>query len=62
MAGQLVGRVKAKSTPFDDLYMDAFAYPLVTNDQSALATIEAIDWIMKQFPAVHTTCGLTNAS
>jgi 5-methyltetrahydrofolate--homocysteine methyltransferase len=27
-----------------------------------LATLGAIEQIMKQFPGVHTTCGLTNVS
>jgi 5-methyltetrahydrofolate--homocysteine methyltransferase len=59
MAGQLVERVKAAGIPLDDLYIDPLVYPLATNDQSAL---DAIEKIMKEFPGVHTTCGLTNVS
>jgi 5-methyltetrahydrofolate--homocysteine methyltransferase len=62
MAGQLVEKVKAAGIPLDDLYIDPLVYPLATNDQSALATLEAFEKIMKQFPGVHTTCGLTNVS
>jgi 5-methyltetrahydrofolate--homocysteine methyltransferase len=62
MAGQLVERVKATGIPLDDLYIDPLVYPLATNDQSALATLDAIEKIMKEFPGVHTTCGLTNVS
>lgn len=62
MAGQLVEKVKASSIPLDNLYIDAFVYPLATNDQSALATLDAIEKIMKEFSGVHTTCGLTNVS
>ncbi|HSB06082.1 MAG TPA: dihydropteroate synthase [Thermodesulfobacteriota bacterium] len=62
MAGQLVERVKAAGIPLDDLYIDPLVYPLATNDRSALATLDAIEQIMKQFPRVHTTCGLTNVS
>jgi len=62
MAGQLVERVKAAGIPLDDLYIDPLVYPLATNDQSALATLDAIEKIMKEFPGVHTTCGLTNVS
>jgi len=62
MAGQLVERVKAAGIPLDNLYIDPLVYPLATNDQSALATLDAIEQIMKQFPGVHTTCGLTNVS
>lgn len=62
MAGQLVERVKAVGIPLDDLYIDPLVYPLATNDRSALATLDAIELITKQFPGVHTTCGLTNVS
>jgi len=62
MAGQLVERVRAASIPLDDLYIDPLVYPLATNDRSALATLNAIEQIMTQFPSVHTTCGLTNVS
>jgi len=37
-------------------------YPVSTNTQSAVATLEAIKRIMILFPGVHTTCGLTNVS
>jgi len=62
MAGQLVEKVKDSGIPLDNLYIDPLVYPLATNDQSALATLDAIEQIMKQFPGVHTTCGLTNVS
>ena len=62
MAGQLIDRVKGASIPLDNLYIDPLVYPLATNDKSALATLDAIEQIMTQFPGVHTTCGLTNVS
>ena len=62
MAGQLVEKVTASGIPLDDLYIDPLVYPLSTNHELALATLEAIEQIMKKFPGVHTTCGLTNVS
>lgn len=62
MAGRLVEKVKAAGISLDSLYIDPLVYPLATNDRSALATLDAIGQIMKQFPGVHTTCGLTNVS
>jgi len=62
MAGQLVESVKAVGIPLDHLYIDPLVYPLATNDQSAVATLNAIERIMREFPGVHTTCGLTNLS
>jgi 5-methyltetrahydrofolate--homocysteine methyltransferase len=62
MAEQLVNKVRAAGIPLDDLYIDPLVYPLATNEKSALATLDAIEQIMKQFSGVHTTCGLTNVS
>jgi cobalamin-dependent methionine synthase I len=62
IARQLVEKVKATGIPLDDLYIDPLVYPLATNDRSALETLDAIEKIMKEFPGVHTTCGLTNVS
>ncbi len=58
----LVEKVTSADIPLDDLYIDPFVYPLSTNTQSAVATLEAIRKIMHAFPGVHTTCGLTNVS
>ena len=62
LAGQLVEKVTASGVLLDDLYIDPLVYPIGTNTESALATLNAIEQIMKQFPGVHTTCGLTNIS
>jgi cobalamin-dependent methionine synthase I len=62
MAGQLVEKVKTAGIPLDNLYIDPLVYPLATNDQSALATLDAIERITKEFPGAHTICGLTNVS
>ena len=62
MAGQLVEQVTASGIALDDLYIDPLVYPLATKTDSAMATLEAIESIMQQFPGVHTTCGLTNIS
>jgi 5-methyltetrahydrofolate--homocysteine methyltransferase len=61
-AARLVERTTAAGIPLDNLYIDPLVYPLSTNIQSATATLNAIDRIMKEFPGVHTTCGLTNVS
>jgi len=62
IACQLVEKVTALGVPLDDLYIDPLIYPLSTNTKSALATLDAIEHIMKEFPGAHTTCGLTNIS
>ena len=62
MAGEVVEKAGAAGIPLEDLYIDPLVYPVATDDRSALATLDAIERIMKEFPGVHTTCGLTNVS
>lgn len=62
MAERLVERVAAAGIPLEDLFIDPLVYPLATNPQSAVATLDAISEIMARFQGVHTTCGLTNVS
>ena len=62
MAGQVVEKVEAFGIPRHNLYIDPLVYPLATNHESALATLDAIEQIMTEFIGVHTTCGLTNVS
>ena len=62
LAEKLVEQVTGAGVPLDDLYIDPLVYPLATNTESASATLSAIKGIMREFPGVHTTCGLTNVS
>ncbi|MGA8573920.1 MAG: dihydropteroate synthase [Desulfobaccales bacterium] len=62
LAGRLVEKVKLAGIPVDDLYLDPLVYPLGTDTRSAMATLDAIALIMREFPRVHTICGLTNVS
>jgi 5-methyltetrahydrofolate--homocysteine methyltransferase len=62
MAGRLVEKATAAGVALEDLYIDPLVYPLSTNPASAVATLNAIERIMTEFPGVHTVCGLTNVS
>jgi 5-methyltetrahydrofolate--homocysteine methyltransferase len=62
LAGRLVEKLTGAGVPLGDLYLDPLVYPLSTNPQSAMETLNAIEEIMKRFPGVHTVCGLTNVS
>ncbi len=62
LAGQLVEKLTGAGVPLGDTYIDPLVFPLSTNPQSALVTLDAIEEIMKKFPGVHTICGLTNVS
>jgi 5-methyltetrahydrofolate--homocysteine methyltransferase len=62
MASQLAEKVKLAGIPLDNLYIDPLVYPLGTNTKSAVATLDAIAYIMQEFSGIHTVCGLTNIS
>jgi 5-methyltetrahydrofolate--homocysteine methyltransferase len=61
-AGRLVEEVNKAGVPLDNLFIDPLVYPVSTNGMSAVETVTAVERIMKEFPGVHTTCGLTNVS
>lgn len=62
LAGQLVEGVTRAGIYLNNLYIDPLIYPLATHSQAAMAAMEAIERIMKEFAGVHTICGLTNIS
>jgi len=62
MSHALVEKAEQAGMPQDFLYVDPLVYPVATNPQSAVATLEAIAAIKKEIPDVHTICGLTNVS
>lgn len=62
MTEQLVDHATAAGLPLNDLFIDPLVFPVSTNTQSAVETLNAIEGIMAAFPDVHTTCGLTNVS
>jgi len=62
LAGQLVESVTKSGIPLDNLYIDPLVYPLATSPASAMAAMEAVERIMREFPGIHTICGLTNIS
>ena len=62
MARALVEKAEQAGLPRDLLYVDPLVYPIATNPLSAVAALDAIAAIKKEFPEVHTICGLTNVS
>jgi cobalamin-dependent methionine synthase I len=62
MAGALVEKITARGIPLDYIYIDPLIFPIATNTMAAIASLDAIEFIMKEFKGVHTICGLTNIS
>jgi len=46
----------------DRIYFDPVIVPVSTRPAEALAAVEAVRHIMKEFPGAHTVCGLSNIS
>jgi len=62
IAGRLVEKVTSAGIGINALYIDPLVFPVGADSNSACATLDAIEEIMKQFQGVHTVCGLTNVS
>ncbi len=62
LAGRLVETVTAAGVPLGDLYLDPLIFPLANDIKSGVNVLQAISRIMKDYPGVHTICGLTNIS
>ena len=62
LADQLVAKASEAGLPLEDLFIDPLIFPISTDSGSALASLDAIETIMKKYPTVHTICGLTNVS
>jgi len=62
IAGSLIEKITASGIGLDAIYIDPLVFPVAADTNSACATLDAIETIMKQHPGVHTVCGLTNVS
>ena len=62
LATELVERLTRAGVALDDIYVDPLVFPLGTDPLSAVATLEAIEGIVRRYPGIHTICGLTNVS
>ena len=62
LATELVDRLTRAGLALDDIYVDPLVFPLGTDPLSAVATLEAIEGIVRRYPGIHTICGLTNVS
>jgi 5-methyltetrahydrofolate--homocysteine methyltransferase len=61
-AGRLIDKVTSAGIGINALYIDPLVFPVGADSNSARATLDAIEEIMKRFQGVHTVCGLTNVS
>lgn len=59
---RLVDRLTDGGLALDDIYVDPLVFPIGTDPNSAVATLQSFSELMRRYPGVHTICGLTNVS
>ncbi len=61
-AQSLVGRLRARGVPDEDIYIDPCVFPVSTNHTYGPAVLEAVTRVRGMFPDCHTSCGVSNVS
>lgn len=59
---RLVDRLTGGGIPLDRIYMDPCVLPISTDHEQGRAVADAIGEIVKRYPGVHTSVGLSNVS
>ncbi len=62
VAGKLVRGLEGAGVSMEDIYLDPLVCPVSTDTSAALAALEAIGAMRREFPGVHAICGLSNVS
>jgi cobalamin-dependent methionine synthase I len=62
IASDLIEKLTNDGVPIGDIYIDPVVTPVSTDTRYGMDVLEAVEAIMKQFPGVHTICGLSNVS
>ena len=62
IASQLVTALTKVGVALEDIYVDPMVRPISTGDQYGLIVFEALRDINREFPGIHTVCGLSNIS
>lgn len=58
----LVSKLRRAGMADEQIYVDVLIETLATDVESAKTAIGAIDYVIKTYPSVNTTCGLSNIS
>ena len=62
IAEKLVEGLTKEGVKIEDIFIDPLIKPISTNSMNGVIALDTITRIMKAFPGVHTTCGLSNIS
>ncbi len=61
-ADRVITRLTKDGIAVEDIYIDPLIQPISTDGTQAMAVFETISTIMKEYPGIHTVCGLSNVS
>lgn len=62
IADRLIADLTRDGVSPDDIYLDPLVKPVSTGDQFGRHVLDTVRYIRERYPAVHTTCGLSNIS
>lgn len=62
VADKLINGLVQSNISIDNIYVDPLVQPVSTKDAFGIEFLEAVEKIMKNYPGVHTMCGLSNIS
>jgi len=62
VGSELISKLTDEGVPLERIYVDPLVQPVSVDTGMGIATLGAINEIMKKFPGVNTICGLSNIS
>lgn len=62
IAERMVKNLTKEGVELDDIFFDPMVRPVGTGSHYGVVALDTISRIVKEFPGVHTTCGLSNIS
>ncbi len=62
VGSELINKLTDEGVPLERIYVDPLVQPVSVDTGMGIATLGAINEIMKNYPGVNTICGLSNVS
>ncbi len=62
IADGLVNGLVKNHVKVENIFVDPLVQPMSVNNTFGMAFLDSVEAIMKRFPGIHTTCGLSNIS
>lgn len=62
IADKLINGLLQKQVKVENIFVDPLVQPIGVNSCFGMAFLDAVEHIMRQFPGIHTACGLSNIS